>query len=957
MILITIEINGFQQLMQAERHLTERISSHIEEIFENTGFQKKESKSGLSLYECGEDQISLSRVVDILHTLHMLLQDNSEEIPGITVLMQKSGFLKRGTQQHSGVNSIFLLPEEDGVWCTGEAVELISHFVSCSEIDGYFRINDFHRNTPAITKVPEIFHPGDILDRLIDHVFDMVQGKTHRIPVLAGPAGSGKRLIIDTLFRMVESKNREQAWLELNKYQDIGPDYLPLLQSIDQNILKSCAYTRNRYEKEIQTDLDGLFEIPYRAWTNSDAVLCFLNFLEAYRIRMNTELFPPIIVIHGIDEIDQANRDFLLELLVRNSHSQDFIPLLTIRGEQKASFFPSQLQSELFFIREWIEQLSSKCGKPLSSPYQIYMPDPSSSGPAKAQDDMEAPLRILMESLEQVQRVFYCCAVLQGLLEKPDLLQLCSRIGIGKDEAEQCLYQLESLGLLTGAGRYFVVDKDLSSKMKPAISIDYRVIDTAVEEVVLLQPGKHEFCQLVETAKRINFTDGGWLKIYRLLFDHLLSDMVSSSRKTIESTVDLLEKKHPLLDTLILLMVHMGSGDMLAATRYYSALFAKDVESTAKGEPESWVRVLLTYAEGEFLWRRRDEKDKVLKKVKQALLQVQEESFPELESRAIILLGKVMLTNNRVNEASEYFRQARQKTFDTGLHSAACESIALTALTYFLTGDYSLSYSHALASEQKAHATGRREWERYAMMLRARIQFELGRYREADVLFQELLSLDRLYFEGAKHDYFVTWLARTYIYQGYIQAADAILSMLKPTPESLLFQAEAELLNRNLDTAQAYVQKALLLLEDESSDILPIEALPVDGFEAYENLSLKIPGVYNVIRQILYSLSGFCLSEMGKYEDSEEAFEKLFSQERISRQDPYRHLYYYFRTVTLPAQGEREELNMLTYLSKAFQSLQKISGRISDPSDRRSYTSQNYWNSKLFNLSRHYKLV
>jgi hypothetical protein len=153
------------------------------------------------------------------------------------------------------------------------------------------------------------------------------------------------------------------------------------------------------------------------------------------------------------------------------------------------------------------------------------------------------------------------------------------------------------------------------------------------------------------------------------------------------------------------------------------------------------------------------------------------------------------------------------------------------------------------------------------------------------------------------------------------------------------------------------VEKALELMEEEEGDILPIELLPGDGFEPYENLALKIPGVYSTLRQLLYALKGFLLHEQGLFDSSREAFYKLFEQEKISRQDPYRHLYYYFFTITLPVSGEKEELNMVTYLSKSFQSLQRIAGKISEPADRRSYITMNYWNSRLYNLSREYKLI
>ena len=957
MINITIEINGFNQLLQAEKHLIEQIITDIEQVFQNTGFERRETRSAIFFYECEEGNTSLSRIVDILFYLHNLIKEKAEEIPGMTVFVQKSGLLEKGLEHNQGISKIFLLPEEDGVWCTREALDLIDHFVSYREANNYYKITDFNRTNLSKAQVPDLFHAGDILDRLLDHVFLMYEEKEVKIPVLSGPSGSGKRLIIQNLLRMIESKNEKKSWLEINSHYDIGPAHISLLHDVTPLFPEQLSRYQSTYEKKVWDELKMLSAIPYRSWSETDALLYFRTYLEVYRSYMNMELFPPIIVVHAFDEMDEQVREFILNILKNNVKSKQFIPILTIRGEGSSSLLSDNLRIETFLMREWIEQLSSKTGMTISSPYQLFIPGtaPDTSQDYPAEDSHI--LRVLGESVEQVQSVFYCCSVLNGLADKSIIIQIMFQNGIGKDETEQCLYQLVSLGMITDTSNHYPTSKDLYKKMRTAIHNDFSNLEKVIEKVLVLNAQKLELFSLIETANRMHFSEEGVLSIYRLIVQHILSNMEIKLFEQVKKAITLLGDNHPVVNNTVLLLASMCDGDMQSAEEYYRELFTTSPSANEDNSIKRWPQILLTYVEGEYLWRKRGENELVLKKVKQSLLQVQEENFPELESRAIILLGKVMLTNNRMTEASEYFRQARQKTYDTTLNSVACESIALTALSYYLTGDYSLSYSHAVASEQRAHSTGRRLWERYTVMLRARIQFELGRYDEAYQLFQELLTHDRLYFGAQKHNYFMSWLARAAIYQGYIDNGQNILASLPATAETLYFQAEGQLLNRNLESAQSYIETAIRYLEDESDDILPICWLPVDGFEPYENFALKIPGVYNTLRQILYSIEGFCLHEMGHKEESEEAFQNLFAQERISRQDPYRHLYYYFRTITLPSDEDKEELNMLTYLSKAFQSLQKIAGRISDPADRRSFTSQNYWNSKLFDLSRHYKLV
>ena len=957
MISITIEINGFHQLLQAEKHLVDDITAEIEGLFIDSGFQKIGTRNNTIRYDGLEEEISLSRIVDILFYLHNFIAEKREELPGMTVLVQKSsGLLKKGMGRSYDTNELYLLPEEDGVWCSREALELINHFVTCEEGEGYCRITDFTRNSISSASLPELFHPGDILDSLLDQIFRMHEGRDVRIPVLIGPEGSGKRLILQNMLRMIDTKDEDRQWLQLNPYKETGSTYISLLCSAVSTAAAQPPLCINRYEKEAWDDVEKLFSLPFRSWSESDALLCFVNYLQGYRRRMVSELLPPVFIVHAFDMLDEKVRELILKVIGDVREENQLLTILTMREENQGLLESGNIHTIEFPVADWIEQLASKKGTPLLSPYQLYIPDKPSVQGSKGDSETAAILTVLQDSMEQVQKVYYCCAILDGLLDKADILKVFARCGIGREEAEQCLCQLVNVGLLMNSERFYLTFKGRVDRVFKGLKLDYQRLDRIIEEEMLDNAEKLEFYKTIETAAKIGFSREGWLRIQRLLAEHILADMEVPLLPQVKKAFRLLNGRFPSIEYTIFLLASMWDGDMEEAEKYYRELFP--AEPGSQDPPQSgWPGILRTYVEGEYLWRKRAESGRVLKKVKQALLQVQEEIFPELESRAIILLGKVMLTNNRMTEASEYFRQGRQKTFDTSLNSAACESIALTALSYFLTGDYSLSYSHAMASEQKARKTGRRKWERYAKMLMVRIQFELGRYGESHQLLQELLTHDRLFFEGQGHDYFMAWLARASLYQGYVDTAEKILVDLPETAETLYFLTEVHLLNRDLETANSYASAALARLDKEDHDILPIAQLPIDGFEPYENLALKIPGVYNMVRQVLYAISGFCLHEIERFEEAEESFGKLFDQEKITRQDPYRHLYYYFRTVTLPSTADKEELNMLTYLSKAFQSLQKIAGRISDPTDRRSYTNQNYWNSKLYNLSRHYKLV
>jgi hypothetical protein len=195
------------------------------------------------------------------------------------------------------------------------------------------------------------------------------------------------------------------------------------------------------------------------------------------------------------------------------------------------------------------------------------------------------------------------------------------------------------------------------------------------------------------------------------------------------------------------------------------------------------------------------------------------------------------------------------------------------------------------------------------------------------------------------------------MYQGYIEASLQLLEHLSETPEHLFFTAEAHLLNRDFESAFAALDTAMEGVGEEDTFIRPIALLYRDGFEPFENVVLKNPENYDVLHQLIRSMRGFVLFRLGREVEADGEFQKIFDAEKKVKIDPYRHLYYFFRTLAHENGGESGELTKATFLSKSFQNLQKIAGRITEPSDRRSFLTQNYWNSKLFSMSKEHKLV
>lgn len=937
--------------MRTDAHLAQSVIDEIHALFPEPLFQEEVSKGPCYRFSCNEDEHMLYKIVEVLRTLHKLQSTWFDDIPGFSVLVQKSGGLLRKSQPRYGIAAeILLLPEENGIWCTPATADVISHFVHFKKVDNFFKIVDFERETLSPQDTPELFEPDGLYDQLIEHILDIDAGE-RRVPVVYGRRYSGKRLLLQSVLEALEAGMGGIEWCHVEYVPTVGSLYSFLLQRIDEKVIAEFEYLLTSKELQIWKQLQPLRPLSTSTWADADLQLFFQLYLKAYGRRMRRELLPPVVVIHGFDEYPHAVREFLAAQFELWLQSGEGIPIVTLRKETTFSPREEATETVLLDIEQWHAKLREHFGAKLATPYAAY--EYSGDPPKRKNMFHKAP--------EELHTVLYTCYRLKGILDKSKLLELFGQLGVRSDEAEQSLYQLTALGYVAGSDYFLPSRPVMPSAVKHSKILDKTRTDYRIEQYIIAHLKNLNFYKVVQIAEELDFSAESQKKIIHRLVEELLSDTEVPLQPLIEAVPQWISARDDAAMMCIELLACLWDGSLDAAAELYRELFSgsRDEMTSEGGAPESGApEVLFLFAEGAYLWRTRGEYKQVLAKAKQALLRVQDQNFPELEARATLLLGKVMLTNGRMSEAAEYFRQARQKTFDTPLTAAACESTALTALTHFVTGDYSLSSSHAQAAQQKARETGRRRWERYTMMLQARIQFELGRYSEAHVLFQELLTHDRLYFAGERRNLLTAWMLRANMYQGFIHSAEEILRVLPETSETLFFQAEGHLLNRDIEEAYRYVTAAITHRQTyEQHDIQPIVHLTGDGYEPYESFALKIPGVYDVPLQILYALEGFLLYELGRSEESQAAFERLFAQERLTRQDPYRHLYYYFRTVTQPVHSEKEELNMTTMLSKAFQSLQKIAGRISDPSDRRSYTTMNYWNSRLFALSRRYKLV
>jgi len=84
---------------------------------------------------------------------------------------------------------------------------------------------------------------------------------------------------------------------------------------------------------------------------------------------------------------------------------------------------------------------------------------------------------------------------------------------------------------------------------------------------------------------------------------------------------------------------------------------------------------------------------------------------------------------------------------------------------------------------------------------------------------------------------------------------------------------------------------------------------------------------------------------------------RLIHNEKISRNDPYLRLYYYWYYRILPQSQSPAIEDRLTVLGRATQNLQSQTSKMDNPVHKRAFTGKNTWNRLLMEDARQNNLA
>jgi len=337
----------------------------------------------------------------------------------------------------------------------------------------------------------------------------------------------------------------------------------------------------------------------------------------------------------------------------------------------------------------------------------------------------------------------------------------------------------------------------------------------------------------------------------------------------------------------------------------------------------------------------------------------QKENVLTGEYRALSLIAMLSLARNNGDDASVYLEYALENA--ERMHdpfSVLCTRFDM-AMVYFIIGNYHFALCTLDAVEKIVGACYAKDWEVLLLFMKGRIAFELGNYRNAELLFQTAASLASVHQIAEAVSLCRVWYARALVHQHRFASAETILAgCLAFVPESWIFLIESALLSGHTDPALDFPESLSPLLSGgelwTSGKITWRSGFSVAEDRCYGTGAEKLVAVrlYEVF--LLYYRCRFVEGTDIAANVNRIAF---IARNALEIKDPYAYLYYYVCYDLGSKNGAVLPADTTACLSRGFKYMQKRANEIEENSIREQYMQNPTWNSRLYRTARENMLI
>jgi len=343
---------------------------------------------------------------------------------------------------------------------------------------------------------------------------------------------------------------------------------------------------------------------------------------------------------------------------------------------------------------------------------------------------------------------------------------------------------------------------------------------------------------------------------------------------------------------------------------------------------------------------------KAAEKAKEAILLGQGKNNFSLP-QSYRLYSLVCLSRQRINETIEYLGFALTNAERNGNYHELAVSSYYAAAAQFLYGDIYKASQFAGKSIKQALDAGSPDWADRARFLLGRIEFELGRYREAHDIFDKINKEPYDGMFGEKENLLSAWVYRC---KNYFQKPEAYGAKFA-SHDMDLFEIEGAYLcgdyEKTIELSSSYVNP----FKDESY-LYTERADWRSGFAQCEHLYFGHGEIQNRTASLFHSLALGKLSKnsVNGDEDAVQFIQKILRDDKLCEMDPWESFYFFAKYIILE-QSSASPVDMSTAVSMAFKRLQRRACRIEDVATRHQYLNGPRWNRELYQAAKEFKLI
>ncbi|HKL87290.1 MAG TPA: hypothetical protein VJ861_13260 [Treponemataceae bacterium] len=344
---------------------------------------------------------------------------------------------------------------------------------------------------------------------------------------------------------------------------------------------------------------------------------------------------------------------------------------------------------------------------------------------------------------------------------------------------------------------------------------------------------------------------------------------------------------------------------------------------------------------------------------REALHNFQRNSILSGEYQSLSLIALLSLVNNKGSDAVVYFEYALENAEKMHEPLSILQTRFDMAMVYFVIGNYHVALCTLDSLDKIVQSSFAKDREVLILFMKGRLFFEMGSYRQAEVLFQAAATLASVY--GIAHSISLcrVWYARSLLFQNRFASAENILvTCIEIIPEAHLFLCESALLSGR--TISEYsLPSELPKINENITNISGSLFGWTSGFANVEDRCFREQGSKNTAERLFIAVSISYKVRFLSGIDFSSAINELsaFARRAVEIEDPYAYQYYYWAYELGSKTGVISQADLSSWLSRGFKYLQKRANEISDNSMREQFMQAPVLNSRLYRSARASMLI